>query len=648
MVFGSADSGRLVPIMNRRPLIVLRRVALVLSVGGGLWSAWLALGGFVSISMGPIHATSRNPRNPLLMAGIGAVAFGLLTWRLGDRAGLDAKWLWVRQRLGAVSWSIGLLPVVVALAGATVDMYQWSRGAPVWLDEEMIAINLRDRSFMDLAGPLWLGQSAPYGWLVAERAVILGFGTGELPLRAVPLIFGIATLAAAVWIGRRWLTGFGATMFVLLCWISSSFAHYRFEVKHYTADIFFALLLPVLVVWATEAPERTDRRRRALIWWAIAAVAHWLANGALLVTPACAICLLVLTWRRDGKQGAIRFATAGLVWLASFGLHYHVAMRYTHRSEYLQTYWQNELPPASAGPVETARWLADRVRPLAENPGGTRLFVSLWGLAIGGFAFGHRRLGAVLATIPLSAFVFAAAGVVPLVQRLSLWIVPALYLGVALVVDRAVRLILDATVRKRYVQLALGAGVAVAGIRLTSDIVERGRLDHRINHPVPSWQALNDRDAARWLVRYRQPGDAFAATGLAWPALWWYGNVPLPAPAPEIEPRPEVPAMFEFVHLSGSGCEQSSLSAAFQGQRRVLAYLGFPDWPKGFDDLVLRTLDDLGAVVAYGEFSELNRAVVIDLQPNAADATVIPHRQKRPDTPGPLAGCVGARPMRRW
>ena len=83
--------------MKRHTLIILRRAALVLWVVTGLWSAWLAFGGFVSITVGPIHASSRDTRNPLLMAGIGAVAFGLLTWRLGDRAGLDAKWLWVRQ-----------------------------------------------------------------------------------------------------------------------------------------------------------------------------------------------------------------------------------------------------------------------------------------------------------------------------------------------------------------------------------------------------------------------------------------------------------------------------------------------------------------------------------------------------------------------
>ena len=518
----------------------------------------------------------------------------------------------------------------------------------MWLDEEMIAINIRDRSFMDLTGALWLGQSAPYGWLVAERAVILGFGTGELPLRAVPLFFGIATLAAAVWIGRRWLTGIGGTVLVLLCWISSSFAHYRFEVKHYTADIFFALLLPVLAVWATEAAERTDRRQRALIWWGIAAIGHWFANGALFVTPACAICLLVLIWRRDGKQDATRFVGIGLVWLASFGLHYQVAMRHTHRSEYFQTYWQNELPPASAGPVETARWLADRVRPLAENPGGTQLFVSLWGLAIGGFVFGHRRLGIVLATIPLSAFVFAAARAVPLFQRVSLWIVPALYLGVALVVDRAVRLTFDAPARKRYLQLALGICVAAGGIRLTSDIVGNGRSDHPINRPVPSWQALNDRDAVRWLMRHRQPGDAFAATRLAWPALWWYGNLPLPAADPAIQARRETPAMYEFVHLSDVDCSDRLSALPFTATAACSPTLVSPNRRRASLICCSGTLDDLGAVVAYSEFSEHSHAFVIDLRANGADSTVIPQRQKRPDEAGPLAGCVGARPMRRW
>ena len=57
--------------------------------------------------------------------------------------------------------------------------------APLWLDEETIALNLRDRTIADLAGALWLGQSAPLGWLAIVHAVIGALGTSEMALRLV-------------------------------------------------------------------------------------------------------------------------------------------------------------------------------------------------------------------------------------------------------------------------------------------------------------------------------------------------------------------------------------------------------------------------------------------------------------------------------
>src|SRR5215207_6180972 len=89
----------------------------------------------------------------------------------------------------------------IAILAAGLDVAQWLRAAPFWADEEMIALNLRDRAFADLAGPLWLGQSAPLAWLLLQRLVILVFGTADVSLRFVPLLFGIATIGVAVWIG---------------------------------------------------------------------------------------------------------------------------------------------------------------------------------------------------------------------------------------------------------------------------------------------------------------------------------------------------------------------------------------------------------------------------------------------------------------
>src|SRR5215510_15715524 len=108
-------------------------------------------------------------------------------------------------------------PTVIGVAGAALQIYQWAGARPLWLDEEMIAVNLRDRTFAELTGTLWLAQSAPLGWLFVQRAVLLTLGTSELALRLVPVLFGVATVATAVWVGRRLMRPMAAAIFVLLC-----------------------------------------------------------------------------------------------------------------------------------------------------------------------------------------------------------------------------------------------------------------------------------------------------------------------------------------------------------------------------------------------------------------------------------------------
>ena len=109
-------------------------------------------------------------------------------------------------------WKPAHLPAVIAVAASCLLLRQWASAQTMWLDEEMIALNLRDRHLADLPGLLWLGQSAPLGWLMVQRGMLVAFGTGELALRFVPVICGIATLMTAVWVGRRWMSPAGATV----------------------------------------------------------------------------------------------------------------------------------------------------------------------------------------------------------------------------------------------------------------------------------------------------------------------------------------------------------------------------------------------------------------------------------------------------
>lgn len=627
------------------PISHLRRVLVAICVVATVWAAAVALTGGFFVRLGSIRVSSRGH----LAATLTAVLSGLAVWVLSSRGGrgtLREEWAWWKRLLLAVSPA-----VMIVLVGIGLEVDQWAAGRPLWLDEEMIALNVRDRSLADLDGPLWLGQSAPFGWLVIQRAVMLTLGSGELALRLVPMLFGIATLVTALWIGRRWLNPVGAAVLVLLCSFGLWLSHYPLEVKHYSGDAFWGLLLPALAVWAIEAPDSTSRSRRTAIWWASASVGHWLANGALLVTPACAAFLFAALWRRDGRRAAQTFAQVGLVWFVSFGLHYHLSLRHTHNSQFLRSYWTAELPPASVGLADTARWLLDRLEPLAANPAGTGLWVSLWLLAVCGFVFSSRPLvGLVFAAVPLSAFAFAALSLVPLHQRFSLWIVPALYAGVALVVDRAVRLGGEAYGRRSWMRLAACTAVGLAAFYLCADIFARGREDLAHARPPEHKHNLDDRAAVPWLMRQRQPGDAVLTTRLGWPALWWYGGIAIDDVNRAAGRFSDGGVMYQMAHVGGEAdCRRDQLADALRDHRRVLVYLGFRDVPDGFKDLLLLSLDRIGVMTTFSDFTELSFAAVIDLHGPSAEEITFPALTGRAlGARGRLDGCVGVRLARRW
>ena len=316
--------------LSRTHLAYLYRILCALCALSALWAVLLWLTGGFRVELAGLRISSQRPRNAVVISLLCAMLAWLLSFSRDGRNTFRNEWSLWRQWYASTSvwreraapvFRIAVSPFLVAAAAITIDIYQWRAALPLWVDEEAIALNVRDRSIGDLAGSLWLGQSAPFGWLVLERMAMAILGSGETALRAVPLLFGIATIGVAVWAGRRWMGQIAAFVFVVLCWIGPWLSHYRFEVKHYTADVLFGLLLPALAAWAIEADRPTDRARRVWLWWIAAAIGHWFANGTF-AGDSCvrdlSVCRRVAARRptRDGMVRGRRIVVAGVVWAA--------------------------------------------------------------------------------------------------------------------------------------------------------------------------------------------------------------------------------------------------------------------------------------------------------------------------------------------
>ena len=532
-------------------------------------------------------------------------------------------------------------------------VHYWRLSKPLWVDEEMIALNARWRSIGDFTGALWLDQSAPLGWLTLERVALVTFGFDERAARALPTLFGLGTLGAAIWIGRRWMTPIGAAILAALCSIGPWLVFFTLELKQYSADACWALWLPALAAWATEATSRESAIRRSAVWWCVAAAGSWLSNGATFVAPACAMVLVGRAWQQYGLRHSARTALPGFLWLVSFGAHYTLALRHALGNEYLRNYWSFAFPKISDGVLATLQWIAHWLPGFAMKPVGTSLWAVFWTAVLAGFVYATRRYGAfgvAFAAVPLSAVMLALFHVVPPFERLGLWCVPALYVGVALCADAAVWLFAQGHGNPRVLRVAgMIAAVAASGV-VSQDIVRAGIRELGVQSADGNYR-LDDRRAVRRVQGLRQPGDPVLTTHFGLAGLWWYGDVDI-SDAHRGGLLDDSP-IFEISHEPRAGrCggHARNLDALVQRTGRVVVYLGFRHnvLPLGFDKLVLDELSRRGASVGYRRYSDQSHVAAFDFtRPPDGDADRL-FTYLGAYTPPPLSGCIAIRPARRW
>src|SRR3984893_4310451 len=82
----------------------------------------------------------------------------------------------------------------IMVFGALLRLTQFLSNRSLWLDEAKLALNIVNRSFVQLCEPLDYGQGAPVGFLMLERSAVHLFGSGEYALRLFPFLSGMISL----------------------------------------------------------------------------------------------------------------------------------------------------------------------------------------------------------------------------------------------------------------------------------------------------------------------------------------------------------------------------------------------------------------------------------------------------------------------
>lgn len=336
------------------------------------------------------------------------------------------------QNLIALSW------VILGL-GALLRLLSYLHNRALWLDEILLAWNIKEVSYSGLLKPLNSNQSSPIGFLMIEKLALQTLGDSEYALRLAPLLAGLLSLPLFFALARRCLPPAGTL--IALCFFAASdkLVYYSSEVKQYSTDVAIGLML---LLFAVNIHSKKMSWRDAATFGVLGATLIWFSHPAMFILAGVGTTLaLHSAYKRDWSRAAF-ISIAGLMWMTSFWVSYRVILRDVAKSTDLTNFWSSSgaFMPLSIRSVSDAQWFVTAFFQTLRDPAGFSV------PAVAGLVFligcvsvitGKKYVVLLLSPIP---FVLLGSGLhrYPFMDRLLLFIVPSLIVFVAEGINRVI------------------------------------------------------------------------------------------------------------------------------------------------------------------------------------------------------------------
>jgi len=334
-----------------------------------------------------------------------------------------------------------LLALAVMAVGIAMRLWFYLYNRSMGRDESALALNIIRRSFAGLWKPLDNDQGAPIGFLMIEKLVITVLGNHEYSLRLVPVIASILALPLFYMLCREFLSQPFAVIALVFLAMNEKQYDYCADAKQYSVDVLLTVALLYLAVKAMGNPLRgTAPSRRGLIALAVTgALGIWFSHPAAFVLGAIGVMAAMEWFNRRPRTGIRDPLGVALLWIASFGVNYLVALHRLSHSQFMQTFWAeaDAFAPAPKS-MQALIWYKENFFEMFQSAcslGFEGLSALVFVLGVG-WLYRRRKSAALALILPI---VFALAGSVlhkyPFKERLILFICPlvAIFVGAGFV-----------------------------------------------------------------------------------------------------------------------------------------------------------------------------------------------------------------------
>ena len=242
--------------------------------------------------------------------------------------------------------------LVILAFGILLRASKYLRGWSLRGDELAVTLNLINRSALDLmTKPLDYEQAAPFGFLLVMKALISLFGHSDYVLRLTAFAAGCISLLLAHTLFRKVLTKYGH-VFALIAFASGNYLiFYSAELKQYSTDVLFALLL---LLAFHQHLSREARPRDFSLLAALGVLALCFSYPALFVLIGIGVTLLLHYWK--DRQKRLWMFLIGILWAGTFLVIYWALLRHQTEDPFLITFWDNLLSFMPMPPWTEISW----------------------------------------------------------------------------------------------------------------------------------------------------------------------------------------------------------------------------------------------------------------------------------------------------
>lgn len=336
-----------------------------------------------------------------------------------------------------------LVALGLVVAGIALRLIILLQNRNLIIDEANVVRNIAERGLGGLLRPLDYEQYAPPVFLWALEAVSWIAGYGEVAMRSVSFVCGVAALFVFWRILLILLQPRAVWLPLGILALAPLYIRYSAEVKQYGPDVLVCLLLTLAALrWR----DPTANRRKFFWCWAIAgSLAVWSSMPSVFVLASVGAYLAGETVRRKTYRDAGILIGIAAVWFAQFALYYFLILKSQIGSDYLQAYHQDFF--LFAWPDDGAEWAHNKTRLLEfwSNCAGWDSRWRLANLALAGVGIGYLGWKAwprlILFAGPLALlFIAAALNQYSFIERLVLFAFPYGTLLLSVGFDRLLRI----------------------------------------------------------------------------------------------------------------------------------------------------------------------------------------------------------------